>query len=565
MKNLSAFIIGLSVIFVCNWATGKPTTDNQPVNVPSSPVENSLTILSSPELNNLAKTWTSEYERLYPSLQIKVEAYNEEFNQPLNAKAIGLIIDATKTGQSKDAWKMVVGHDAVVPVISAKNPLLNEINRQGLTSEDFAMLFTGKTSWNKLIDVQANAVANCFFINNESIKENFAKYSNTDFEAVKINTVTSATEMISALSKDVYAIGFCRLTDISNSETGSLSENIKFLPIDKNQNGRMDYFEKIYDNLNTFTRGIWIGKYPNELSGNVYAIAASKPTDENTLAFLSWMLADGQKYLNKNGYSFLASNEIQSNRDELQATGELATATVSEVPLMAKTWPFLAIILIVVALGVFGVYRYARKNNSAILDEDLSLTPAFDENSIIAPKGLYFDKTHTWAFMESNGMVKIGLDDFMQHITGNITRIKLKESGESVRKGEKIVTIIRDGKQLDIYSPISGTIINYNQELKTSPALINSATFSEGWIYSIEPKNWLREIQFLFMGETYQDWLKDEFTRLKDFFATYMRSSQAVYSHIVLQDGGALTDNILADMEPEVWEEFQNKFLNTSK
>jgi glycine cleavage system H lipoate-binding protein len=503
---------------------------------------------------------------LYPSLQIKTEPLTGKASQPENKTTIGLVLDEpNKIAQNQNVWKMVVGHDAVVPVMNSKNPLWNEINRQGLTSEDFALLFSGKTSWNKLIDVPANATANCFFINNESVKENFAKYSNTDFEAIKINTAASASELISALSKDVYAIGFCRLADISNTETGSLDENIRLLPIDKNQNGRMDYFEKIYDNLNTFTRGIWIGKYPRELSVSVYAIAPSKPTDKNTVAFLTWMVTDGQKFLNRSGYSFLASNEIQSSRDALLATTELTEVVASEKSLMAKTWPYVSIILIVFALAGFSVYRYAKKNNFAMLDENLSLTPAFDENSIKAPKGLYFDKTHTWAFMESNGMVKIGLDDFMQHITGNITRIKLKETGESVRKGEKIVTIIRDGKQLDIFSPLSGTIVNQNQELKSNPTLINSAPFSEGWIYSIEPKNWLREIQFLFMGDTYQDWLQDEFARLKDFFATYMRSSQAVYSHIVLQDGGALTDNILADMGPEVWEEFQNKFINTSK
>lgn len=565
MKNLSAFIIGLSVIFVCNWAIGKPNTDNQPVNAPNSSGENSITIISSPELYNLAKTWTTEYARLYPSLQIKTETLTEEASQPENKTTIGLVLEEpTKINQSNDSWKMVVGHDAVVPVISAKNPLLNEIYRQGLTSEDFALLFSGKTSWNKLVEVQANATANCFLINNESIKKNFSEYSNTDLEALNTNTVTCASELISALSKDVYAIGFCRLADISNIETGSLDENIRLVPIDKNQNGRMDYFEKIYDNLNTFTRGIWIGKYPHELSGNVYAIAPSKPTDENTLAFLTWMVTDGQKFLNRSGYSFLASNEIQTSRDAL-ATGKTTTVVVSEKPAMAKTWPYVVLIMAVVAIAAFAVFRYAKRNNLSILDEDISLTPAFDENSIKAPKGLYFDKTHTWAFMESDGMVKIGLDDFMQHITGSITRLKLKETGESVRKGEKIVTIIRDGKQLDIYSPITGTIIHQNQELKTSPSLINSAPFSEGWIYSVEPKNWLREIQFLFMGDTYQDWLKNEFARLKDFFATYMRSSQAVYSHIVLQDGGALTDNILADMGPEVWEEFQNKFINTSK
>jgi glycine cleavage system H lipoate-binding protein len=167
--------------------------------------------------------------------------------------------------------------------------------------------------------------------------------------------------------------------------------------------------------------------------------------------------------------------------------------------------------------------------------------------------------------MEEDGNVKVGIDDFLQHITGNLTRIHMKDAGEKVRKGEKIMTLVHEGKQLNIYAPISGVIKEQNWNLLTDASLINSAPFSEGWVYLIEPKNWVREIQFLFMGEKYKEWLGDEFSRLKDFFAASVRSNKTVYAHIILQDGGELTDNVLADMEPEVWEDFQTKFIDTSK
>jgi hypothetical protein len=101
--------------------------------------------------------------------------------------------------------------------------------------------------------------------------------------------------------------------------------------------------------------------------------------------------------------------------------------------------------------------------------------------------------------------------------------------------------------------------------LTTASEKINTSTYSEGWVYSIEPINWMREIQFMFMADKYKEWLRDEFTRLKDFFAASARSNTAVYNHIILQDGGELTDNVLADLGPEVWEEFQTNFINTSK
>jgi glycine cleavage system H lipoate-binding protein len=167
--------------------------------------------------------------------------------------------------------------------------------------------------------------------------------------------------------------------------------------------------------------------------------------------------------------------------------------------------------------------------------------------------------------MEKDGRVKIGIDDFLQHITGPLTQVKLKTAGEKVRKGEKIFTITREGKQLEICSPVSGYIRQYNDELLSNPEKLNSSPYAEGWVYQIEPANWLRETRFMFMADKFKEWLDDEFIRLKDFLATSANSNAVVYNHIVLQDGGELTDNVLADLGPEVWEDFQTHFLDTSK
>jgi len=197
--------------------------------------------------------------------------------------------------------------------------------------------------------------------------------------------------------------------------------------------------------------------------------------------------------------------------------------------------------------------------------DDIEITPALNENSVLAPAGFYYDKTHTWAFMEQDGMVKIGIDDFLKHVVGSITQLKMKPTGEKVRKGENILTVIRDGKQLKLYSPVSGFIRKQNESLIKTTSTINSAAFTKGWVYQIEPTNWAREVHFMFMIDKYREWLKDEFSRLKDFVANSANSNQLVYQHIVLQDGGELKDEVLSDFGPEVWEDFQTHFIDTSK
>ena len=369
--------------------------------------------------------------------------------------------------------------------------------------------------------------------------------------------------MISALQKDSYAIGMCRTTDVLNATTNDFIAGIKVLPIDKNRNGRVDSFENIYTDLKSFTRGVWIGKYPNALCGNIYAISSSKPTEQTALEFLKWINVEGQQYLNKNGFGELSSAEKTTNLDALAIPQNLVDQTAK--PLFARTWLMVILAVVVTAIILIGAARFARSRKNQTIMEDIEITPAFNENSILAPKGLHFDKTHTWAFMEKDGIVKMGIDDFLQHIIGPITRISMKAPGEKIRRGEKILTLIRNGKQMNIYAPISGVIKEQNQALLTDASILNSATYSDGWVYAIEPKNWLREIQFLFMAAKYKDWLQDEFTRLKDFLAASVNSNSAVYAHVILQDGGELTDHILADLGPEVWEDFQTNFIDTSK
>jgi glycine cleavage system H lipoate-binding protein len=229
----------------------------------------------------------------------------------------------------------------------------------------------------------------------------------------------------------------------------------------------------------------------------------------------------------------------------------------------------MAILIFIAFLGLCiltdGVIQYSRRRKSKAPALSAVVTRVFNEASVTIPKGLYFDKTHTWAFMEKNGLVKIGIDDFLPHVTGVLNRVKMKQPGEKINKGEPLISIIQNGKHLTVYAPISGTIKSLNDQLMDDSTLINSSPYHNGWLYAVEPYNWIADIQSLFMQDKYKEWLKIEFSRLKDFFAIEWKTSDVSFVPIMLQDGGELNDNVLADFGPEVWEEFQTKFLNRTE
>lgn len=543
--------------------------DSKEAEIGNNPsMKGSINVFATPEIYNLTMKWASEYCSLNPKMKINViQSADNNVAGMLNTEAgIGFISEESYAGLSNQSnWKIVVGRDVIVPVMNASNPLLDEIYRKGITPEAFARILDNpeNQNWGIILGYSQDNPVHFYITNDESIKSGVAKFTKTNQIKTDGITIVSGQEMVSIIQKDPYAMGFCRLAQIIDPNNQNIAENIKLVPIDKNGNGKIDFMEDIYADLQTFSRGVWIGKYPKALSGTIYSVSSERPKNENEVAFLKWVLADGQQFLSSNGYSDLVYNERQTQLEKFNEP-----VIDKTIPINSTTTALAVLLLIIVAIVFTGiivdlVFRYIRNRKGVVTDHNSALITAFVEDSVIIPKGLYFDKTHTWAFMKKDGIVKIGIDDFLQHVTGTITRIEMKNPGDIIKKGQLLLTIIQKGKQLNIYSPVSGTITLQNKTLTTNSSLLNSAPFAEGWVYLMEPSNWIREIQFLNMAEKYKIWLSDEFSRLKDFFATVLKTNTPEYALVTFQDGGALKDNILADLGPEVWEDFQTKFIDS--
>jgi hypothetical protein len=141
----------------------------------------------------------------------------------------------------------------------------------------------------------------------------------------------------------------------------------------------------------------------------------------------------------------------------------------------------------------------------------------------------------------------------------------MKNPGDRIKKGDEIVSIVKNGKQLTLYSPVSGVIKDCNKALESGAEVINSSPYEEGWIYRIEPDNWQRENQLLSMTEKHRQFIADEISKIRDFLAGLLVAGKGMEASLILQDGGMLRDGILSDLSPEVWEEFQTRFIEPSR
>jgi glycine cleavage system H lipoate-binding protein/ABC-type phosphate transport system substrate-binding protein len=519
-------------------------------------------------ISNMAQTFVTEYGKEHPEQNFNVQTTNlSKFKDIMNTKnSLGFIAQRPDISMvSESMWRMSLGRNIAVATINNKNPFVENIDKTGISPKKLANIISGnaRNTWGALLGNDQSEPIRFYILNDPSLKVSISKFLEVSPSTIGAIESKSAEEIVEILKNDKYAIAFSQLSSVNDINKQTILEHLKLLAIDKNENERIDYNENFYGTLSDFERAAWIGKYPKVLISNVYAVARVFPENENIVGFLNWINTKGQQFVEQNGYSELVYSEKQSNLNKLIPSVLLAEKTTEG---NSKAQIFLILIIVITVIGIpILVFVRNRNKKSALFNTNPNHHKIFDENSLEIPSGLYYDKSHTWVFMEKNGEVKFGIDDFIPKVTGDYTNIILKSPGERVKRKELIVTLIQNGKQINISSPVSGTIKDINELLVTEPNMINHSPYNKGWVYSIEPSNWVREIHFFKLGEMYKEWIKNEFTRLKDFLACSFSTKILSETNIVYQEGGEITSEPLKLMGPEIWEDFQNYFIDASE
>ena len=104
------------------------------------------------------------------------------------------------------------------------------------------------------------------------------------------------------------------------------------------------------------------------------------------------------------------------------------------------------------------------------------------------PQGLLFTKEHEWIKIDSDKGI-IGITDYAQRALGDVTFVELPKVAGHVRQFQGLATIESVKAASDIFSPLSGEIIEVNTKLENNPALVNQSCYSDGWITKIKIKD----------------------------------------------------------------------------
>ena len=97
----------------------------------------------------------------------------------------------------------------------------------------------------------------------------------------------------------------------------------------------------------------------------------------------------------------------------------------------------------------------------------------------------FYTKEHEWVNIEEN-IATIGITDYAQEALGDITFVQLPEVGDEVEQFEEFASIESVKAANDIFSPISGKVIEVNSRLDSDPGIINKSAFDKGWIAKVQ-------------------------------------------------------------------------------
>jgi glycine cleavage system H lipoate-binding protein len=222
----------------------------------------------------------------------------------------------------------------------------------------------------------------------------------------------------------------------------------------------------------------------------------------------------------------------------------------------------MVVILVLLTFGIFLAIDYVRTRKQTEKQPALANVPREALPRMVpalvagfqVPENLRYHAGHTWALSESPDLVRVGMDDFASKLVGKIDRVTLPQRGRWVRQGQKIWTIFREGKSVDMVSPIEGTISDVNEAVVKDPDLARKDPYGEGWLLTVQAPDAKTNFRNLLGGMMARVWTEESALRLRKRMPVAMASALA-------QDGGVAVDDITAHLPNEDWAALTKEFF----
>jgi phosphate transport system substrate-binding protein len=270
--------------------------------------------------------WAEEFRKIHPDVRIDISAggAGKGIADALSDMVeIGMVSREIYPEElKKGAFPVAVTKDAVVAVVSDQNPVLNDILAKGLKKEAGNNIWiTGKIKfWSQAFAVKSASPIHVYTRSDAcGAAEIWAKFYGKKQEDLLGVGVFGDPGLAQAVKKDPLGIGFNNIGYVYDATTKKQVKGLRVVPLDLNNNGKIDADENFYNSMNDLIAAIASGKYPSPPARELYFVTKGNPKNNQVLTeFIRWVLTDGQKYVHEAGYIALPKEKIAAEQKKIQ-------------------------------------------------------------------------------------------------------------------------------------------------------------------------------------------------------------------------------------------------------
>jgi phosphate transport system substrate-binding protein len=269
--------------------------------------------------------WADEYKKINPGVRFDISAggAGKGISDALNGMVeIGMVSREIYPEELKNgAFPIAVTKDAVVAVINESNPSLNEIMIKGLKKDAANNIWiTGRyTTWAQAFGAKSASPIHIYTRSDAcGAAEMWAKFFGKKQEDLLGVGVFGDPGLAQAVKKDPLGIGYNNIGYAYDATTRKQIKGLRVVPIDLNNNGKIDSDEDFYTSMDDLIGAIASGKYPSPPARELYFVMKGSPKNNKVLTeFIRWVLSDGQKFVKEAGYISLPKERIELEQKKL--------------------------------------------------------------------------------------------------------------------------------------------------------------------------------------------------------------------------------------------------------
>jgi phosphate transport system substrate-binding protein len=318
MKKFLLLLIGIALLTDCTSKSGKETMET------ADGLTGTIQLSGAFALYPMAVRWGEEFRKLHPDVKVDISGGGAGKGM---TDALSGVVDIGMVSReiypeeiSKGAYPIATVKDAVIPIINANNPELEAIHKVGLKRATAAKLWNQEcATWGDVTGTSTTVPVHVFTRSDAcGAAETFAAWFGKKQENLKATAVFGDPGLAAAVQKDRVGIGFNNIAYAYDQKTKKLFDGLAIIPIDVNENGQIDPEEDFYETTETLIEAINDGRYPSPPARDLYLVTKGKPTKPEVIAFLEYVLTEGQKYADETGYIRLSKEKLQTELTKIK-------------------------------------------------------------------------------------------------------------------------------------------------------------------------------------------------------------------------------------------------------